>query len=56
MASRRPSAGYDRAVERRLAAALARHYRDAEGLSIAQIAERLGLLTRDGQELLLRPV
>src|SRR5450755_823755 len=32
----------DRVVERRRAVALADHYRDAEGLSIAQIAERLG--------------
>jgi len=32
----------DRVAERRRAVALARHYRDAEGLSIAQIAERLG--------------
>jgi AraC-like DNA-binding protein len=33
---------YDRGVERRRAVALARHFRDAEGLSIAQIADRLG--------------
>jgi hypothetical protein len=32
----------DRVAERRRAVALALHYRDAEGLSIAQIAERLG--------------
>jgi hypothetical protein len=32
----------DRVRERRRAVALARHYRDAEGLSIAQIAARLG--------------
>jgi AraC-like DNA-binding protein len=32
----------DRVVERRRAVALAHHYRDAEGLSIAQIAGRLG--------------
>jgi hypothetical protein len=32
----------DRAVERRRAVALARHYREAEGLSIAQIGDRLG--------------
>ena len=32
----------DRVAERRRAVALARHYRDAEGLSIAKIAERLG--------------
>ena len=32
----------DRVRERRKAAALARHYRDEEGLSIAEIARRLG--------------
>ena len=32
----------DRVVERRRAVALALHYREAEGLSIAQIAARLG--------------
>jgi transposase len=32
----------DRIVERRRAVALARHYREAEGLSNAQIADRLG--------------
>jgi AcrR family transcriptional regulator len=32
----------DRVVQRRRAVALARHYREAEGLSIAQIADRLG--------------
>ncbi|MBV8218012.1 MAG: sigma-70 region 4 domain-containing protein [Solirubrobacterales bacterium] len=32
----------DRVVERRRAAQLARHYRDQEGLSIAEIACRLG--------------
>jgi integrase len=32
----------DRVIERRRAVALARHYREAEGLSVAQIAERLG--------------
>ncbi|HKR98978.1 MAG TPA: sigma-70 region 4 domain-containing protein, partial [Candidatus Dormibacteraeota bacterium] len=32
----------DRVQERRRAAALARHYRDVEGLSIAEIARRLG--------------
>jgi len=36
------SAGYDRVIERRRAVALACHYRDAEDLSIAQIADRLG--------------
>jgi AraC-like DNA-binding protein len=35
-------AGYDRVLERRRAVALAQHYRYAEGLSIAQIADRLG--------------
>jgi hypothetical protein len=33
---------YDRVVERRSAVALARHYREGEGLSIARIADRLG--------------
>ncbi|MFZ0380073.1 MAG: sigma factor-like helix-turn-helix DNA-binding protein [Solirubrobacteraceae bacterium] len=32
----------DRVRERRKAAALVRHYRDEEGLSIAEIARRLG--------------
>jgi DNA-binding NarL/FixJ family response regulator len=32
----------DRVHERRRAVALARHFREAEGLSIAQIADRLG--------------
>jgi DNA-directed RNA polymerase specialized sigma24 family protein len=32
----------DRVLERRRAVALARHYRDCEGLSIRQIADRLG--------------
>jgi len=32
----------DRVVERRRAVALAMHYREAEGLSIAEIAARLG--------------
>jgi DNA-binding NarL/FixJ family response regulator len=36
------SVGYDRVVERRRAVALARHYREIEGLSIAEIARRLG--------------
>jgi transposase len=34
--------GVDRVLERRRAAALARHYRDAEGLSIWEISRRLG--------------
>ena len=42
MASDRPSPGYDRVVKRRRAVALARHFREAEGLSIGQIADRLG--------------
>ena len=33
---------YDRVLERRRAVALARHFREAEGLSIPQIADRLG--------------
>src|SRR5437588_4001280 len=33
---------YDRVLERRRAVALARHFRQAEGLTIAQIAARLG--------------
>ena len=32
----------DRVSERRRAAQLARHYRDQEGLTIAEIARRLG--------------
>ena len=35
-------AGVDRVQERRRAAALARHYRDQEGLPVAEIARRLG--------------
>jgi hypothetical protein len=38
----KPSAGYDRVLERRRAVALAHHFRGAEGLSVAQIAGRLG--------------
>jgi hypothetical protein len=34
-------ASADRVAERRRAVALARHFREAEGLSIAQIANRL---------------
>ena len=34
--------GVDRVRERRRAAALARHYRDVEDLSIKEIARRLG--------------
>jgi len=36
------TAPIDRVAERRRAVALARHFREAEGLSIAQIADRLG--------------
>jgi DNA-binding NarL/FixJ family response regulator len=42
MASGRPPPAYDRVVERRRAVALARHFRETEGLSHAQIAVRLG--------------
>jgi AraC-like DNA-binding protein len=39
---RASTARTDRVVERRRAVALARHYREFEGLSIRQIADRLG--------------
>ena len=42
MASGASARAYDRVVERQRAVALAQHFRDAQGLSIAQIAERLG--------------
>jgi AraC-like DNA-binding protein len=42
MSSGTSSAAYDRVLERRRAVALARHFREVEGLSIAQIADRLG--------------
>jgi hypothetical protein len=42
MASKAAPALTDRVPERRRAVALARHFREAEGLSIAQIADRLG--------------
>ena len=42
MASEASTSPADRVIERRRAVALARHYREAEGLSIARIAERLG--------------
>jgi AraC-like DNA-binding protein len=42
MGARVSLVGYDRVVERRRAVALARHFREAEGLSIVQIASRLG--------------
>ncbi len=42
MATLRSSPTYDRVIERRRAVALAHHFREAEGLSIKQIADRLG--------------
>jgi len=36
------TAGTDRVLERRRAVALARHFRESEGLSIREIADRLG--------------
>ena len=42
MTGKESSCGKDRVLERRRAVALARHYREFEGLSIAQIASRLG--------------
>ena len=42
MTGRGSSAGAGRVLERRRAVALARHYREFEGLSIKQIADRLG--------------
>jgi AraC-like DNA-binding protein len=42
MAPNAPPRVADRVVERRRAVALARHYREAEGLSVVQIADRLG--------------
>ena len=41
----------DRVAERRRAAQLARHYRDEEGLSIAEIARRLGRAEGDREGL-----
>lgn len=38
----RPGEAYDRVAERYRAVALARHFREAEGLTITQIAQRLG--------------
>jgi len=45
MAPTQPSVVSVRVVERRRAVALARHFREAEGLSIGQIADRLGRST-----------
>ncbi|MGZ6589299.1 MAG: helix-turn-helix domain-containing protein [Solirubrobacteraceae bacterium] len=42
MTGRASIAGTDRVLERRRAVALAQHYREFEGLSIRQIADRLG--------------
>jgi AraC-like DNA-binding protein len=42
MSSGMTAVAYDRVSERRRAVALARHFREVEGLSIAQIADRLG--------------
>ena len=42
MTGNAPHAGTDRVAERRRAVALARHYREFEGLTIQQIADRLG--------------
>ena len=42
MISDASSVGTDRVIERRRAVALARHYREFEGLSVRQIADRLG--------------
>jgi len=42
MALNRATGVADRVAERRRAVVLARHCRDAEGLSIRQIADRLG--------------
>lgn len=40
---------FHRVAERRRPVALARHFRDAEALSIAQIAERLGRTPATGK-------
>lgn len=53
MSSRVTEVAYDRVSERRRAVVLARHFREAEGLSIAQIARPAGSLSGDGQGVLL---
>jgi hypothetical protein len=42
MASGASMPAYSRVTERRRAVTVAQHFREAEGLSIMQIAERLG--------------
>jgi hypothetical protein len=42
MSTGQPLSGYDRVLERRRAVALAHHFREAEALSIPQVAARLG--------------
>ena len=49
MSVRGASRAYDRVLERRRAVALARHFREDEGLSIAQIAERLTSILGKGR-------
>ena len=56
MSSGRPAAAYDRVSERRRAVALARHFREAEGLSITQIADRLGRSPATIKAYFLRPI
>src|SRR3954451_8648576 len=51
----RDTASADRVPERRRPAALARHYRDAEQLPIAEIARRLGHAPATIEDLPLRP-
>ena len=46
----------DRVQERRKAAALARHYRDQEGLSIAEIARKLGRAKSTVKAYLYEPI
>jgi DNA-binding NarL/FixJ family response regulator len=50
------AAGTGRVLERRRAVALARHYRAYEGLSIRQIADRLGRSPATVKAYFLRPV
>jgi hypothetical protein len=55
MALNRATEVADRVAERRRTVALARHSRDAEDLSIAQVVQRLGRVSGDDQGLFLRP-